>query len=771
MYQFYERKFKWPSIIMVSYCVVILTILISFKSISTKSIQSSTTPVINGKWQPLLNISDDTIRQLFMPRLLNLTEIANEWMNVSKNCRHDIRESLAEMFEPSRNRQTWAFKMFDSWSKMPSSGMFRGTITDYGDYDQCLSIDKSTIPTQYCLVDFAMPMPKPQPKHHNFFHKTIGLLPENFQRHNGSTIYEHLEKYSSIFYYTNIEMAICMPNTCNQNDLETILKDAEKIGLELKKLSCEHRPTERWRPNLPQFIAILMLITVFVLSIVAFINDCIHDGKDRNEFITCFSPARNCRKLFTTKTSSSGNDELSCIHGLRVLTICWIIMGHTLDWNNLNVFRDTFLIKESLSDLTKQPFFRTHFSVETFFYITGLLTSYITLGYTKGKLENFNSIAFIVLRYLRLTPQLVAFMLLTSLLPIMFDGPLWTMYNDRMIGQCHRTWWHNLIYMQNIIDNENICAIHTWFLAADMQLHWLALFPIIAMLKNPRIGLIFAKFLVIFFTLISSLIIYIGQLPPGYVVTTKSDFLDEQGKPSELVQFFHKPWNHCNVFFIGFIFGAYLHKNLSEISCKLQMNKGKKIALWMLALFGYLSCIYSNSFYLFGREYEPFFSALIFASNRLIWALVLTLVIWLCITGNGMWIGRLLSWSAVRPLSRMTFSVYLVHAWTFTVLIGTKRDLIDIRPTAIIFLFASMISISYVLAFIFTLLFESPFIHMMDFAKKSMLMPASNKMKTVPTITKQMTDNNDKIHYEQQNSKQQQQQHSSLLTSVESTNI
>ena len=60
---------------------------------------------------------------------------------------------------------------------------------------------------------------------------------------------------------------------------------------------------------------------------------------------------------------------------------------------------------------------------------------------------------------------------------------------------------------------------------------------------------------------------------------------------------------------------------------------------------------------------------------------------------------------------------------------------------------------------------------MMDFAKKSMLMPASNKMKTVPTITKQMTDNNDKIHYEQQNSKQQQQQHSSLLTSVESTNI
>lgn len=44
-----------------------------------------------------------------------------------------------------------------------------------------------------------------------------------------------------------------------------------------------------------------------------------------------------------TQTSSSGNDELSCVHGIRVLTICWIIMGHTLDWNNLNVYRKRWL--------------------------------------------------------------------------------------------------------------------------------------------------------------------------------------------------------------------------------------------------------------------------------------------------------------------------------------------------------------------------------------------------------------------------------------------
>nr|XP_046914910.1 uncharacterized protein LOC124495555 isoform X1 [Dermatophagoides farinae] len=289
MYQWYseQKPFRWPSFSLFSSLFVIVgVVILTNVVISIKSTPSSTTtsslPVIDGKWQPLLNLNDDTIRQLFMPRLLDLNQVASKWNNVSEACRHDIRHALTDMFDVSpQNRKAWPFQMFDSWSKMPPSGMFRGTITDYGDYDQCLSIIEP-IRSQYCLVDFSMPMPKSQPPpNHNFFHKTLGLLPETFPRRNESTIYEHLEKYSSIFYYTYVEMAICMPIVCNQDDLETILKDAEKIGLELKKLSCEYRHTERWRPNLPQFLAILMLFIVSVLSTVALVHDYIHGQKGK----------------------------------------------------------------------------------------------------------------------------------------------------------------------------------------------------------------------------------------------------------------------------------------------------------------------------------------------------------------------------------------------------------------------------------------------------------------------------------------------------------
>lgn len=49
-----------------------------------------------------------------------------------------------------------------------------------------------------------------------------------------------------------------------------------------------------------------------------------------------------------------------------------------------------------------------------------------------------------------------------------------------------------------------------------------------------------------------------------------SDYLDEDGVPSDFIKFFYKPWNHANVFFIGFIFGSYIqsNNNLGQYSLK-----------------------------------------------------------------------------------------------------------------------------------------------------------------------------------------------------------
>ena len=72
--------------------------------------------------------------------------------------------------------------MLDASAKLPS-GILDGTLTEFGDYDECLAIEKLDnkkkvqFTGQYCVVD-AMPMLPPVP--HRVQFKTVVLDVSNF---------------------------------------------------------------------------------------------------------------------------------------------------------------------------------------------------------------------------------------------------------------------------------------------------------------------------------------------------------------------------------------------------------------------------------------------------------------------------------------------------------------------------------------------------------------------------------------------------------------
>jgi peptidoglycan/LPS O-acetylase OafA/YrhL len=82
----------------------------------------------------------------------------------------------------------------------------------------------------------------------------------------------------------------------------------------------------------------------------------------------------------------------------------------------------------------------------------------------------------------------------------------------------------------------------------------------------------------------------------------------------------------------------------------------------------------------------------------------------MCITGNGGLVNKFLSWKAFIPLSRLTYCVYLTHAWIVWIYWGSKKDLVDMNNFNILSLFSGIIFMSYILGAIFSLLFESPFL-------------------------------------------------------------
>jgi peptidoglycan/LPS O-acetylase OafA/YrhL len=89
----------------------------------------------------------------------------------------------------------------------------------------------------------------------------------------------------------------------------------------------------------------------------------------------------------------------------------------------------------------------------------------------------------------------------------------------------------------------------------------------------------------------------------------------------------------------------------------------------------------------------------------------------MCITGNGGLVNKLLSWKAFIPLSRLTYSVYLTHAWLVEIYWASKRDLMDMNNFSILSLTSGLLLTSYGLGAVFSLLFESPFFELQKYLK------------------------------------------------------
>lgn len=173
-------------------------------------------------WKPLLEIPDIIFEKAFLPSYVNFNkDFFEHEKSISDKCKVDLLQTL----EALHTRQEWAVQLFNSWGKLPPSGLTAGTITDFGDYGQCLQVPSA----HYCLLEFSFPMPS-KPKAHNYFHSS-NVLPskENLELFwsnlssyvdtNGS-LYRKMEENAAMFHYLDLRLGICLPESCRQNEVE-----------------------------------------------------------------------------------------------------------------------------------------------------------------------------------------------------------------------------------------------------------------------------------------------------------------------------------------------------------------------------------------------------------------------------------------------------------------------------------------------------------------------------------------------------------------------
>ncbi|XP_037912852.1 nose resistant to fluoxetine protein 6-like isoform X5 [Hermetia illucens] len=296
-------------------------------------------------------------------------------------------------------------------------------------------------------------------------------------------------------------------------------------------------------------------------------------------------------------------------------------------------------------------------------------------------------------RYLRLTPPYVISLLLTVVITNLVKdlSPYYLLDDDET--KCGRTWWRNVIYINNLFPIKDSCMIWSWFLGADFQCFVLSAALLLIFDKNRKLGL--TLFTVIFLAS-SSICGYYGY-SLGFGFT--------QDSLHKTADFLYTPfWGRIGAYFTGVYAGWYLSvKNRT-------LNLGKKwITLgWILGPLIIVVLLFGHS----NKEISPLVAMTYAALARTAWGVGTVWIIIACSTGYGGIVNRFLSAKVFLPFSRMTYSAYLVNPiWIlFVTMLNEAPYTIDFPMLPVMSMgFATTI---YALAFLFMLLFENPFIRL-----------------------------------------------------------
>ena len=393
------------------------------------------------------------------------------------------------------------------------------------------------------------------------------------------------------------------------------------------------------------------------------------------DIITAFSLLKVLPQILSTKQPPTA---ITSINGLRVISMFWVILCHTHTWVLTVGAQNIAVIKDVLSRFTFQAISNGFFSVDSFFFLSGLLVAYLTLREMKRKKGRFPFLMFYLHRYLRLTPT-YAFVLFFIWLLMMHlgNGPMFHLAAWEESGQyqsCEKYWWTNLLYINNFYPwkLEDACIGWTWYLANDMQFYIFSPLIIIPLYFLFPVGLVIsAGVLVVSFAVSGTLAgIYDHQAnefsqvaynytPNNTDTTTYSNLL------------YIKPWHRVAPYIVGLVLGYVLYR--LRLSTKRFVNY---IVFPMLVILSGLllaSTLYGLYPQWHGHVPTKAENIIYIMLSRFTWSLGLALLVFACHYGYGGPINWFLSMKFWIPLSRISYNAYLLHPLILTVIFGSKR--------------------------------------------------------------------------------------------------
>uniref|UniRef100_A0A915HNX0 Nose resistant-to-fluoxetine protein N-terminal domain-containing protein n=1 Tax=Romanomermis culicivorax TaxID=13658 RepID=A0A915HNX0_ROMCU len=588
--------------------------------------------------------------------------------------------SCADRMENQMDSSRWTIDVLDSFGKFPS-GLLYGNFWFTGDFEQCVDISafksskKHKWNGRYCRLDFSA--------HDKAVAVNVtSILDKDFQSEImsqsdiGEVFVSRSAKNSQgmkCSSFIKMKFGTCFPKSCSKSDVQSIVGIAVNFPQRTagKQIICDTTVTCHDELDIREDYSAVAL-SVFLIFIVLLIlfGTCydysvhrkviMHLPKTKEELMhnkhlyhsmvketrddyysrqsnfikiaLSFSLYSNGKKIFSMKQKPG---QIHCLHGLRALSLLWIILAHTYYWST-NYINNPLAAFDLPLNFFNQIILNSTISVDVFYILSATLLVFLWMKEMKksdGKKVMNKSLwsMMYIHRYIRLTPVYIMVMLIdVFLIRYLTDGPMWNQ-NGIEPNFCTKNWWTNLLYINNFIGLDEQCMTWTWYLANDMQFFVLSPPILILLYKFSILGLstIVGILFVTSFVRMSLIMFSTADYPPISI------FLNDESKLAIVEDFWNdvyvKPYCRCGPYLVGLLLGYALFKTNLQAHLSRKMNLLGWLGSAILG-FGILFGLYDYSK---TAQISVLGKAIYGAFARPFWALALSWVIFSCSNGYG----------------------------------------------------------------------------------------------------------------------------------------
>ncbi|XP_070384498.1 nose resistant to fluoxetine protein 6-like [Dermacentor albipictus] len=544
-----------------------------------------------------------------------------------------------------------AKKLLDSIGR-PPSGILDVTMSDYGDYDQCLEVVSLTrsgdedFRGQHCNIQVEHPHIPALTKH------AIARLPQLLKE--DSVYKDALLTYTRLQTSIAVRVGICVPSTCSKEDVFKMLNPAvANLKLGVSVAECETKGivtlTEEQLVAICMFgllgtVLLLGTLLEIVLNIIQRPSFCeSFRRKADKSVLATFGIFRNLKQLLTTEDVPSA---MQCLHGIRVMTMFWVVLSQTY----LNVEFQAVRRRPQISHTRCGVIF---------------LPSHRQWSPSRGHF------------------------LLSEWAPLSNERD----QESRQEKRQEADYRHVPIQVLE-------CLPSLWYVSADWQLHCALFLIVFLLMRRPAFGGMAAFAAVIIFGVVIGVQTTLSGYPP-----TMLPLYAERSRVMAMVQdVVMRPYTHAGPFTVGLCTAFLIFKYPTT-----RITKVVQATLWLSSSLCMALSLFATWKWNRNVEASDLETLLYSSLHRTGWALGLGWTVYACLTDRCALVNKVLSWKAWLPLSRLTYGVYLAHPVVLDFQMWTIRERIFGSHMSMLYLFSGNLAVSMGVAVIFYLAFEAPF--------------------------------------------------------------